>query len=55
MPVWYREDPTENFSLKDLFYLNRAKIEVLKMIFHVFFVLQKLLTRENRTNYLHFS
>ena len=39
MAVWYREDAIRNFSLKkDLLYLDSAKINVAKMIFHVFFL-----------------
>ena len=45
MAVWYREDPIRNFSLKYLFYLKSAKIEIVKMIFNVFLLVLKTTER----------
>ena len=45
MAVWYREDLIENFSFKDLFYLDNAKIDMVKMIFQVLFLVLETIER----------
>ena len=45
MAVWYREDLIRNFSLRDLLYLDSAKIDVVKMIFHVLFLVLETIER----------
>ena len=39
MAVWHREDPIRNFLIiKDIFYLDSPKVDVVKMIFHVLLI-----------------
>ena len=45
MTVWYRKDPIRNFSIKDLFYLDIAKTDMVKMIFHVLFLVLETIER----------
>ena len=45
MAVWYREDLIRNFSFKDLFYLYSAKMDMVKMIFHVLFLVFETIQR----------
>ena len=39
---------------KDYYYLDSGKIDVVKMIFHVLFLVLETIEMRKRTNYLHF-
>ena len=45
MAVWYREDRIRNFFLNDCFYLNSSKTDMVKMIFHVLFLVLETIQR----------
>ena len=47
MAAWYRENTITYFSLKKTFYLDSIKTDVVKMIFHVLFLVLENIERRN--------